>query len=85
MANAGQWLSTSEPVIPPFFAAVAIEHGYLRYHVNRTVLFAEVKCFCSNNTRLAAVGREHVRQRVLHVVLGRLIDGSYMEVLTLWQ
>ena len=40
--NAGQWLSTAEPVIPPFFAAVAIEHGYLRYHVNQTTLFAEV-------------------------------------------
>lgn len=47
--NAGQWLSTAEPVIPPFFEAVAIEHGYLRYHVNRTMLFAEVKCFCSSN------------------------------------
>ena len=40
--NAGQWLSTAEPVIPPFFEAIAIEHGYLRYHVNRTMLFAEV-------------------------------------------
>ncbi len=40
--NAGQWLSTAEPVIPPFFEAVAIEHGYLRYHVNQTTLFAEV-------------------------------------------
>lgn len=40
--NAGQWLSTAAPVIPPFFEAVAMEHGYLRYHVNRTVLFAEV-------------------------------------------
>ena len=41
--NAGQWLSTAEPVIPPFFEAIAIEHGYLRYHVNRTMLFAEVQ------------------------------------------
>ena len=40
--NAGQWLSTAEPVIPPFYEAIAIEHGYLRYHVNRTMLFAEV-------------------------------------------
>ena len=40
--NAGQWLSTAEPVIPPFYEAVAIEHGYLRYHVNQTTLFAEV-------------------------------------------
>ena len=39
--NAGQWLSTAEPVIPPFYEAVAIEHGYLRYHVNQTTLFAE--------------------------------------------
>ncbi|KAL0055672.1 hypothetical protein WJX82_003065 [Trebouxia sp. C0006] len=40
--NAGQWLSTAEPVIPPFFEAVAIEHGYLKYHVNQTTLFAEM-------------------------------------------
>lgn len=40
--NAGQWLSTAEPNVPPFFEAVAIEHGYMRYHVNRTMLFAEV-------------------------------------------
>ena len=40
--NAGQWLSTALPVIPPFFEVVAIEHGYLRYHVNRSSLFAEV-------------------------------------------
>lgn len=40
--NAGQWLSTAEPVVPPFYEAVAIEHGYLRYHVNRTSLYAEV-------------------------------------------
>ena len=41
--NAGQWLSTAEPVVPPFFEAVGIEHGYLRYHVNQTTLFAEVR------------------------------------------
>lgn len=43
MGNGGQWLSINfNPESPAYLAALALEHGYLRYSVNQTTLAGEM-------------------------------------------
>ena len=46
--NAGYKLSWGyNPHTPPYWDAMALEHGYLRCEANRTFLGCEVSCYCS--------------------------------------
>ena len=44
IGNGGQWLTYFvHPTMSPYLPAVAIEHGYLVYTVNRTTLSAKAR------------------------------------------